>query len=223
MQRTFPSVSVTCDIVLITIRGGELSVLLIRRRRSPYRGRWALPGGFVEPQETLQDAAVRELKEETGVDSVFLEQLYTFGDPGRDPRGRVVSVAYLALGPIERLGVRAGSDAAAVCWYPIRSLPSLAFDHARIVEIAISRLRAKLAYSTVCLHLLPDRFTLSELQRVYEAVLDRRLDKRNFRRKMLSLGLLRRHDVESRGRHRPAQLYSFRMKEIMYIDGLIRA
>lgn len=223
MSRSLPGAFVTCDVVVMTIREGELSVLLVQRSRPPYRGRWALPGGFVEPQETLQEAAVRELEEETGVGSLFLEQLYTFGDPGRDPRGRVVSVAYLALGPLDRLGARPGSDAGAVRWFPIRSLPPLAFDHARIVEMAVFRLRGKLAYSTVGLHLVPDRFTLSELQRAYEIVLDRKLDKRNFRRKILSLGLLRRHDVESRGRHRPAQLYSFRSKEMMYIDGLIRA
>jgi 8-oxo-dGTP diphosphatase len=214
---------VTCDIVVMTLRDGELSILLVRRRRPPYRGRWALPGGFVEAGETLLEAALRELHEETGLQNLFLEQLYTFGDPGRDPRGRVVSVAYLALAPAERLFPSAGSDAAAAAWFPVRRIPSLAFDHPQIVAVAVSRLRAKLAYSTVGLHLVPDRFTLSELQRAYEIVLDRKLDKRNFRRKILSLGLLKAQDVESRGRHRPAQVFSFRSKEIMFIDGLIRA
>ncbi|HLG42558.1 MAG TPA: NUDIX domain-containing protein [Planctomycetota bacterium] len=218
-----PSVFVTCDVVVMTIRGGELNVLLIRRDRPPFRGRWALPGGFVEAGEGLQASALRELREETGVGDLFVEQLYTFGDPERDPRGRVITVAYMALVAESRLRPRAGSDARATAWFPVRRPPPLAFDHREILATALSRLRAKLSYTTVGFQLLPERFTLSELQGVYEIILGKTLDKRNFRKKILSLGLLRSHRTEVRGRHRPAQVYSFKVKEIMIIDGLIRA
>jgi 8-oxo-dGTP diphosphatase len=206
-------VHVTVDIVIFALRDWELHVLLIQRGLSPFRGRWALPGGFGRKEESLEAAARRELEEETGVRDVYLEQLYTFGDPDRDPRGRVVTVAYYALLTGEATPVVAGTDAGAARWIPARRHPSLAFDHGRILTYALERLTNKLEYTTVGFQLLPKKFTLSHLQRVYEAVLGRNLDKRNFRRKMALLGILEPLDqwVQD-GRSRPAQLYRFSAK-----------
>src|SRR5207245_6869982 len=135
---------VTVDVIILTLRERRLMVLLIKRRHWPYEGMWAIPGGFVSPDESLEDAARRELEEETGVSDVYLEQLYTFGDPGRDPRGRVITVVYFALLDSERLQVRAASDAGDVGWFSVYSLPPLAFDHEKILQYALNRLRGKL-------------------------------------------------------------------------------
>src|SRR5512139_1017674 len=168
--------SVTVDVVIITLRGEELQVLLVKRDVSPYKGKWAIPGGFVQLDESLEAAARRELREETGLTDVYLEQLYTFGDPGRDPRGRVISVAYIALVPTP-VAVEAGSDAREARWWPLSKLPALAFDHDRILQYALIRLRYKIEYSAAGFRLLPERFTLSELQRAYEIILGEPLDK----------------------------------------------
>jgi len=199
---------VTVDIVLFTIQDGILRVLLIKRLIPPFVGQAAIPGGFVLADEDLDQAALRELKEETGVADVYLEQLYSFGKPDRDPRGRVVTVAYFALISPDRK-LTAGSDAAAAAWYPVDQLPPLAFDHATIVDYALERLRNKLEYTTVGFQLLPEKFTLTELQEVYEAILGKKLDKRNFRRKMSILGILKPLSEHRRGGQRPAQLYRF--------------
>jgi 8-oxo-dGTP diphosphatase len=202
--------AVTVDIIILTVRDRRLMVLLIKRRHWPGEGMWAIPGGFVAPDESLEDAARRELEEETGVSDVYLEQLYTFGDPGRDPRGRVITVAYYALIRSDEIRVRAADDAAEADWFPAYQLPSLAFDHDRILNYMWERLRAKLEYTTIGFQLLPEAFTLSELQEVYEAILNRRLDKRNFRKKVLATGILEQ-TLETRkvGQHRPAALYRF--------------
>ncbi|MEM4724984.1 MAG: NUDIX domain-containing protein, partial [Candidatus Hadarchaeum sp.] len=163
---------------------------MIRRRHPPYQGMWAIPGGFVEADESLDAAARRELAEETGVTDVYLEQLYTFGDPDRDPRKRVISVTYFALIPSGEVSLRAGDDATDARWFPVNDLPPLAFDHAAILDYALLRLRYKLEYSHVGFRLLPEEFTLTELQTAYEKVLGERLDKRNFRRKILQAGIL---------------------------------
>jgi 8-oxo-dGTP diphosphatase len=207
------SVQVTVDLVIFALRDWELQVLLIRRGIAPFEGGWALPGGFVRPNESLEEAARRELEEETGVRDVYLEQLYTFGDPDRDPRGRVVTVAYYALLTGEAMPLVAGTDAGAASWMPARKHPALAFDHDRILAYALERLANKLDYTTVGFQLLPKKFTLSHLQRVYEAVLGRMLDKRNFRRKMTVLDILTPLDewVQD-GPSRPAQLYRFSPK-----------
>jgi 8-oxo-dGTP diphosphatase len=200
---------ITVDVVIFTIREGRLSVLLVRRGVPPFKGAWAIPGGFVLPDEPLDVAARRELEEETGIRKVYLEQLYTFGDPGRDPRGRVVTVAYFALVAAEQTP-QAGSDAAEAAWWPMDALPTPAFDHGTILSYALERLRNKLEYTTVGFQLLPDRFTFGELQAVYEAILGRPLDKRNFRRKIELLRILRPLKEQKRtGRSRPAQLYEF--------------
>ena len=199
----------TVDVVIFTIREQRLQVLLVRRGIPPYQGAWAIPGGFVLDDEDLESAAARELMEETGVRDVYLEQLYTFGDPGRDPRGRVVTVAYFALIRSDQQ-VAAGSDAAEARWWPADAPPPLAFDHDRILAYAIERLRNKLEYTTVGFQLLPERFTLGELQAVYEAVLGRPLDKRNFRRKLELLDILvPLAEHRTAGRARPARLYRF--------------
>jgi 8-oxo-dGTP diphosphatase len=207
--------AVTVDVVIFRLQENELRVLLIRRAFPPYQGKWALPGGFVNIGEALEDAALRETEEETGIRDVYLEQLYTFGAPGRDPRGRVITVAYLAL-ISQDLPVRAGEEAVQAEWHPVKRVPPLAFDHAGILEYALRRLRWKLEYSAVGFELLPDEFTLSDLQKAYEIVLEEKLDKRNFRSRILEAGIL----VESKrlrsapGQGRPARLYRYRKNAI---------
>ena len=199
---------VTVDIVLFTIRDRRLHLLLIKRLAKPFENRFALPGGFVREEESLEAAASRELREETGVDKVYLEQLYSFGDPKRDPRGRVITVAYYALVP--GIGaLRAGTDAADAAWFPISELPSLAFDHRKIVEYAHQRLRNKLDYTNVGFELLPKQFTLGELQLVHEAILGEALDKRNFRRKIILKGIVEPTKEFRHTGRKPAQLYRF--------------
>ena len=202
--------SVTVDVVILTVRSGRLEVLLIKRKRWPFEGMWAIPGGFVTPDESLEDAAKRELAEETGVHDVYLEQLYTFGDPGRDPRTRVITVVYYALMRTERLRIPAADDAADAGWYSLFDLPPLAFDHRKILDYTIARLQGKLEYTTIGFQLLAPQFTLSELQEVYEAILDKPLDKRNFRKKLLLTRIVEpTHATKMSGQHRPAQLYRF--------------
>lgn len=206
--------AVTVDCVVFGLDDADLKVLLIERDREPFAGRWALPGGFVEPDETLEQAALRELAEETGVSKLYLEQLYSFGDPGRDPRDRMITVAYYAL--VRRLdhAPRAASDARAVGWFPASRCPPLAFDHREIVAMARQRLQAKVRYQPVGFELLPRKFTLSQIQRVYEAVLERPLDKRNFRKKLLGTGVLSElQELQRDVAHRAARLYQFDEKK----------
>lgn len=200
---------VAVDIVIFTIQQKELRVLLVKRGIEPFAGQFAIPGGFVLDDESLDQAALRELKEETGVADVYLEQLYSFGDPERDPRGRVISVAYFALIAADHANVAAGSDAAEAAWWPVDKLPELAFDHRRILEYSLERLRNKMEYTTVGFQLLPKRFSLTELQEVYEAILDKQLDKRNFRRKIGLLKILRPTREYRHGGRRPARLFEF--------------
>jgi 8-oxo-dGTP diphosphatase len=198
------------DCVVFGFEENTLQVLLIRRGIAPFPAAWALPGGFVRIDETVDDAARRELAEETGLRSVYLEQLYTFGGLQRDPRERVVSVSYYALvKPTDHVAV-ATTDAVDVRWFPVAEVPALAFDHAEILEAALVRLRGKLAYQPIGFELLPARFTLSQLQRLYEAVLGAPIDKRNFRKKVLSFDLLvPLKEFAREGAHRPAQLFRF--------------
>ena len=199
---------VTVDIVLFTIIDSRLHVLLIRRLAKPFENCHALPGGFILEHESLEAAASRELREEAGVEAVYLEQLYTFGDPNRDVRGRVITVTYYAMAPQTQL-LKAGTDASDAAWFPIDDLPSLAFDHKQIVEYAHNRVRNKLAYTSVGFELLPAKFTLSELQKVHEAIIGETLDKRNFRRKILQSGILKpTKEWQATGR-KPAQLFRF--------------
>jgi 8-oxo-dGTP diphosphatase len=208
----YPHPAVTVDIVIFTVRDAQLKLLLIRRAGEPYQGKWALPGGFIHLDETLEASARRELEEETGVSGVYLEQLYTFGAPDRDPRERVITVAYYALIPSDKLQLRAATDAEAVGWFGMDELPDLAFDHPDIIAMAHRRLVAKLDYSTIAFQFLGRDFTLSELQSVYEIILREELDKRNFRKWALALEQIEETGRERRdGAHRPAKLY--RLKE----------
>ena len=202
--------SVTADVIIFTLCNNDLQVLLVERKYSPFEGMWAIPGGFVDIDEALEEAALRELEEETGVRDVYLEQLYTFGDVDRDPRGRVITVAYFALVPAAAIAPRASSDAAKACWWSVYDLPPLAFDHANVLSYALQRLRYKLEYTAVGFELLPDVFTLSELQAAYEVVLGEKLDKRNFRRKILGAEVIEDTGGYRTGEGRPAKLYHFR-------------
>ncbi len=200
-------------VVIFTVDEGSLRVLLIRRAAEPYRDRWALPGGVLQPGESLDGAATRKLVDETGVRDVYLEQLYTFGDLDHGTARPAVAVTYFALVNHELVRLREGSEWQPA-WFSVRDLPELAFDNNRVVAYALGRLQAKLQYANVTYSLLPDEFTLTELQTVYECILGRQLDKRNFRKRVTSLGLVRPIGRTRReGAHRPAQLYAFAARE----------
>jgi 8-oxo-dGTP diphosphatase len=206
----YPRAALTVDCVVFGYDESELKILLIERALAPFKGRWALPGGFVRIDETLDAAARRELVEETGLKDVFLEQLYTFGGVDRDPRERVVSVAYYALVKLSDHRALAATDAANAQWFPVSKVPKLAFDHGEIFGTALARLKSKVRYQPIGFELLPPKFTLSQLQHLYEAALETELDKRNFRKKVLGFGLLvALKETQMRGRHRPAQLFQF--------------
>lgn len=208
--------SVTVDVLVFCVLDKKLKVALIRRGVAPFAGCWALPGGFVRADESPEDAARREVEEEAGVSDVFLEQLYTFGEPSRDPRGRVITVAYYALVPGERIALKAATDADDAQWFDASQTPPLAFDHDTILKAALERLRAKLEYSNIAFGLLPARFSLSDLQQTYEIILDRPLDKRNFRKRIQSLGLVEATGkTETGNAHRPAQLFRFKKRNVV--------
>jgi 8-oxo-dGTP diphosphatase len=204
----YPHPAVTVDIVIFTIVDDDFKVLLIQRDIEPFEGMWALPGGFVGIDESLRRAAWRELKEETGVNAAFLEQLGAFGHPDRDPRERVITVTYYALIPAERIKPRAATDARQARLFSMDELPELAFDHAKILRRAQQKVRDKIDEPIIALQLLPEAFTLSDLQRVHERILGTPIDKRNFRKKILALDLISPTGEERRdGPHRPARLY----------------
>lgn len=207
----YPKADNTVDCVVFGYDAPALRVLLIQRKGEPFKEKWALPGGFIQMDETLEESALRELREEAGITSVYLEQLYTFGDPGRDPRGRVISVAYYALVKLSDYKPEAGSDARAAQWFALgEKLPPLAFDHQTILDTALARLKAKARYEPIGFELLPKEFTLTALQRLYEAILGHSLDKRNFRKRILGMGLLQElAKFETGVRHRQARLYAF--------------
>lgn len=203
--------AVTTDIVVFTIRDDALHVLLVERAYAPFKGEWALPGGFLLPKEDLDTCAKRELDEETGASGFYLEQLYTFGDVERDPRERVLTVAYFALVPSAQIQLRPGTDSAKAAWFPMKALPKLAFDHGRIITVAHERLSAKLEYTTIAFQLLPERFTIRDVHSIYEAVLGKLIDRRNFYKKMLASGdLTATRERRIEGAHRPATVYRLR-------------
>ncbi len=207
----YPRPALTVDCVIFGFdQTQELRVLLIRRKHEPFQSHWALPGGFVEMDEDLDTAARRELQEETGLTDVFIEQLYTFGSPLRDPRGRVISVAYYALVNLNAHQAKAADDAEEAEWHKVFALPAdLAFDHAQVMQMAIQRLQAKVRYQPIGFGLLPPQFTLSMLQKLYETILHRSLNKRNFRAKMLKMGILEPIKRQEGVAHRPAVFYQF--------------
>jgi len=206
-----PRPALAVDIVIFSVQGNHLQILLVCRSEPPFCGEWALPGGFVRMEESLEEAASRELEEETGIRQAYLEQLYTYGAPGRDPRGRVVTVSYFALIPTDRpVRLEGGTDVSQAKWFPIEDLPSLAFDHAEILTYALRRLRYKLEYTAVGFELLPEEFTLSEIQSIYEIILGVKLDKRNFRRRILDADVIEKTQHLRMGEGRPARLYRYR-------------
>lgn len=206
----FARPALTVDIVVFGLDEHDLQVMLVQRDLAPFEGRWALPGGFVRVKETLEDAARRELVEETGLKDIYLEQLFTFGAVDRDPRERIVTVAYYALVNLEGHDVRASTDARNAAWFPLSDLPELAFDHQEILDSAHERLRGKVRYQPIGFELLPDRFTLRQLQHLYEVILDRELDKRNFRKKVLAMEIVKEtSEIEKDVAHRAARLFRF--------------
>jgi 8-oxo-dGTP diphosphatase len=211
-----PHPAVTVDLVIFTLRDEQLQVLLVERGLEPFQGEWALPGGFVRIDEDLSSAAHRELREETGLTQAYLEQVGAFGRPDRDPRERVISVVFFAILSSDKLALQAGSDARAVSWHPCIKIPELAFDHAEIVHAARLKLTDKINRSTIALEFLPTEFTLTELQRVFEAVRGETIDKRNFRKWSQSLSFIRATGRMRRGgQHRPAELFRANTKGLL--------
>jgi ADP-ribose pyrophosphatase YjhB (NUDIX family) len=211
---------VAVDVAVFTVQRARLELLLIQMRRPPFEGSWALPGGRIAADESVEEAAARELAEKTGLSSVYLEQLYTFSAPERDPAGRVLSVAHLALIPPTE-DLRCPEKYSEIGWFPADRPPPLAFDHGRIVPYAVRRLRAKLAWTNVAYSLLPETFTLGELQRVYEAILGRPLDPRNFRKRIVAVGLVEETgEMRTGQRHRPGRLFRFTVRRPIEIDVL---
>lgn len=218
----YPQPSVTADLVIFTFKDNDLKVLLVKRGVEPFKDKWALPGGFVRIDESLEDAAKRELKEETGVREVYLEQLYTFGDLNRDPRGRVITVSYMALVDSSEIDIKASTDASEVEWVSAKKLDSmkLAFDHKKILKYALKRLKWKFEYTPIAFSLLPKKFTLPQLKKIYDIVFNKKFDKRNFYKKILSLDILKEQGVKKDVSHRPPTLYSLK-KDIPKIIEII--
>lgn len=210
MEKYFKKPSVTVDIVIFSIREEELNVLLVKRDIEPFKDKWAIPGGFVRIEENLEDAAIRELSEETGVKDVYLEQLYSFGDVKRDPRGRVITVSYMALINSENIKVIGKTDVSEAKWFGINKLPVLAFDHKKIIDYSLKRLKWKFEYTSVAFSLLPKEFTISKVQKIYEIVFEKKFDKRNFAKKLLSLNILMEMGIKKDVSHRPPMLYSLK-------------
>lgn len=211
-QQEIKTHEITTDVVIFTIKDNKLQVLLVKRANEPFKGRWAIPGGFIRLSENLDNAALRILKEKTNVDNIYLEQLYTFGDPLRYPSSRVITCAYFAL--IRSDDIKLSFDSAQgiteVQWHEVYNLPSLAFDHKEIIEYSIKRMRERLEFCPIAFQLLPEKFTLTELQKSYELILDMKLDKRNFRKKVLTGNILKElNEYTKSGSKRPAKLYSF--------------
>lgn len=217
---TRQNVGIAVDNCIFTVLHGRLHVLLIQMKKKPFEGRWALPGGLIDEGESLRDAAGRILQEQTGVEPLYLEQLFTFDGATRDPERRVLSVAYYSLVPPVGLALRTTPKYESVQFWGWHQRPrKLAYDHDEIADYALARLRSKVQYTNVMWSLLPPKFTLRELQIAYETVLDRSLDKRNFRKKILSLGLVRPSgELSTGGRHRPAMLYRFSSHEPELIE-----
>lgn len=216
--KEFPHPYVTVDVLVFCIKGNQLNTLLIRRSNPPFAGQFAIPGGFVNVAESIDGAASRVLSQKGRLKNVYLEQLYTFGAVDRDPRGRVVSVSYFALVPSDRVK-EINDPLHTIKWFPTKELPPLAFDHKSIISTAVERLKAKIGYSSIAVGLLPKKFRLSQLQKIYEIILDQVVDKRNFRKKMQSLDLLEpAGKIDKSGSHRPAALFRFKTKTPVIFD-----
>lgn len=212
-QYEYPRPALATDCVIFGFDGGELKLLLTEREKEPFKNKWALPGGFVFMEETTEDCAKRILLEKAGIKNVFIEQLYTFSDIDRDPRERIVSVAYYALVNKPQYELLAGRDTVKAEWFELSKLPKLAFDHSKILKTAIQRLKGKVSYQPIGFELLNEKFTLTQLQVVYESILEISIDKRNFRKKILGMGLLKALDEKEKNvAHKAARYYSFDKK-----------
>ena len=209
----YPHPAVTTDCVVFGFDGETLNLLLINRGIEPYKGCWALPGGFMKMNETAEEGALRELQEETGVKDIYIEQLQAFSTVDRDPRERVITITFLAFVRQEKYEVIAGDDAAKAQWFPISELPELAFDHKEIITVALDKLRWKMTYEPLAFRLLNKSFTITQLQTVYEVVFDKKFDRRNFHKKMTTTGYLKPTDQLLRSNGRPSQLYTFDEKK----------
>lgn len=217
-------IRLSVDAVVFGYEAGVISVLLIKRKYDPFKGKWAIPGGFVLNHESLETAVERELHEETGVKINYLEQLYTFGDVERDPRGRVVTVAYVGLVRPNAFKIFASTDAEQAQWFTINNLPELSFDHKKILDTAIARLQAKITYEPIGFELLDTKFPFSDLEKLYTTLLGRPIDRRNFRKKILGLNVLDELDEKvSKGSGRPANLFQFNQKRYFQLkkEGII--
>jgi 8-oxo-dGTP diphosphatase len=218
------SIKLTVDAVVFGYEEGNISVLLIKRKYEPFIGHWAIPGGFIEDEESLEHAVERELHEETGIKINYLEQLYTFGKPDRDPRGRVVSIAYFGLVRPNAFNILASTDAEQAQWFNINELPKLSFDHKEILKTAITRLQGKITYEPIGFELLDKKFPFSDLEKLYTTLLGRAIDRRNFRKKIIGLNVLDELDEKfSKGSGRPANLFQFNQKRYFQLkkEGII--
>jgi 8-oxo-dGTP diphosphatase len=211
---------IAADVAIFTVEENDLKVLLIKMKKDPFSDCWAMPGGLIRPDESLDQAAERLLEDKTGVRNVFLEQLYSFGEVDRDPFGRVVSVAYFALIQNKGFKLKTTAEYQDVAWFSVKEAPKLAYDHEKILACALNRLRSKLGYTNIVCNLMSDEFTLSELQNAYEVILDRKIDKRNFRKKILALGLVKKIGKKTSEAHRPAEFYAFSEKSLKNVKFL---
>jgi 8-oxo-dGTP diphosphatase len=236
MTKKYKFAVIAVDVIIFTVKDGRLQTLLIKMKKRPYSDCWAAPGGLIDPRETCEKAAERVLKQKTGLkniypvrnrvrpgrtisNGVYLEQLRTFSAVGRDPFGRVVSVAYFALLPSSGLQLGITEEYAGVRWHPASRLPKMAYDHKEMIETAVKRLRARLGYTNIVCNLLPPLFTLTDLQKTYEVILGRKIDKRNFRKKILALGLIKKTKKQRRGlANRPAELYKFVSHKLQIVE-----
>ncbi len=213
------NIKAAVDACILSIQDDELHVLLIQMKKQPFEGQWALPGGLLEEDETSEQAASRILKESTGLTQVYLEQLMTFDDPDRDPAGRVISIAHIALVPDEHASLKTNEKYLDVKWWPVSKLPPLAYDHKTIVQTTLERVKTKIQYTNIAWSLLAKEFTLTELQRVYEIVMGQELDKRNFRKRINELHLIQATGHKRSGQaHRPAALYRFKERKLVYVQ-----
>ena len=218
------SIKLTVDAVVFGYEEGKITVLLIKRKYEPFKNKWAIPGGFIQNDESLEQAVERELYEETGVKINYLEQLYTFGEQKRDPRGRIVSIAYFGLVRPTAFKLFASTDAEDAQWFSIDELPELSFDHKEILELAIKRLQGKITYEPIGFELLDKKFPFSDLEKLYSTLLGRKVDRRNFRKKIVGLNVLDELDEKvSKGSGRPANLFQFNQKRYFQLkkEGII--
>ena len=219
MAVSLPYSIVATDVVIFSLIQNKLHVLLLELREKPFAGKFALPGGLVQSTETIDESVARHLQEKAGITRPYIEQVYTFGEIDRDPRGRVISVAYMALVLEDKAKPQTIDRYAGIAWHLVSKLPSLAYDHVKIIAVAKERLVSKLAYSTIVYALLPKEFTLTQLQDTYELLLDGELDKRNFRKKVLSLGIIEKTgEVEGGVKNRPAALYKFTSRSLQQVN-----